>query len=341
MTRIAVIQTAFPGDVILATPVFEAIKVNRPNSLLSAVVRPESACILRDNPYVDNIIVYDKYRADKGISGIRKIASLLMGHDEAIIIQRHFRSAIIARMAKIPIRIGFDNSAARLLYTSRVKYDRDKHEVLRCLDLIGEDDPNIRFKPRIFINPQISRQADEILHRNGIASGFAVVAPGSVWATKRYAHYDHLINLIHDRFELPAVLVGGADDKDMALALSSKVSHKPLDLTGQTDLLLSAAIISKAKIIFCNDSAPAHIAAAVGTPVVAIFGPTVPEFGFAPYSKNSVVVGHDGLDCRPCSLHGTKKCPRGHFRCMIDLSSEKILEAGKSLLAGSIQNRFS
>jgi heptosyltransferase-2 len=340
MTKIAVIQTAFPGDVILASPVFEVLKTREPGCLTTAVVRPESASILENNPHVDNILIYDKYGADKGISGIFRIASRLKSHDKAIIIQRHFRSGLIPFMARIPVRIGFDNSVARLFFTSRIIYDCQKHEVLRCLDLVGENDPDARFRPRIFIDRQSSRQADELLHQNGIKYDFAVVAPGSVWPTKRYANYPALIDLIHDKLDLPVVLVGGLADKDLAALLTRSVAHMPVDLCGQTDLMQSAAIISRARLVFCNDSAPAHMAAALGTPVVAIFGPTVPAFGFSPYSENSAVVDIGHLECRPCSSHGTKKCPRGHFKCMRELSPEIVLETGKLLLAGAIQNRL-
>ena len=109
--------------------------------------------------------------------------------------------------------------------------------------------------------------------------------------------------------------------------------YQPINLTGKTDLLLSAAIISKARLAITNDSAPAHIAAAVGTPVVAIFGPTVPSFGFAPYSDKSTVVDIGNLYCRPCTRHGSKTCPQGHFRCMKKLLPEKIVEASALLFS--------
>ncbi|OGC93779.1 MAG: lipopolysaccharide heptosyltransferase II [candidate division Zixibacteria bacterium RBG_16_53_22] len=340
MTKIAVIQTAFPGDVILASPVFEALKYRERDCLTTAIVRPESASILENNPFVDNILIFDKYGADKGISGLFKVASRLKGYDRAIVIQRYFRSALIPFLARIPQRIGFHNSAARPLFTSRIEYDRRKHEVKRCLDLIGENDPDNRFRPRIYIDRQISLKADELLNQKGITYNFAVIAPGSVWATKRYAHYPALIDLIYDKLDLPVVLVGGPDDNDLAAFVTRSVAHMPHDLCGQTSLMQSAAIISKARIVFCNDSAPAHMAAALGTPVVAIFGPTVPAFGFSPYSENSAVVDIGHLDCRPCSSHGTRKCPRGHFKCMNELSPEKVLETGRLLLAGAIQNRL-
>jgi heptosyltransferase II len=333
MIRIAVIQTAFPGDVILSSAVFEALKQQNQGCYTAAVVRPESACLLKSNPYIDDIIIYDKYGVDKGILGIWRISSKIKRFDEAIIIQRHFRSALIPFLAHIPKRVGFDVSSAAALYTEKVKYGNDLHEVQRCLKLIGIDDPQKRFKPRIVIDDAAKERAERLLKDGGIGSEFVAVAPGSVWATKRYSYYAQLIDLIYDRFKFPVVLIGGFADSALASEICKSTSHKPYNLSGKTDLLQSAAIIARAKLAISNDSAPAHIASAVETPVVVIFGSTVPSFGFAPYSVKSEVVEIGKLYCRPCGKHGRKKCPEGHFRCMNDLSPEKIIETASLLLS--------
>jgi heptosyltransferase II len=336
MTRIVIIQTAFPGDVILSLPLYEALDDIDSGCHLGAVVRPESACFLRNNPFVDEIISFDKYGADKGPGGIARLASKLHGFDKAIIVQRYFRSAIVPILAKIPNRIGYDNSGARLTYTTKITYREDVHEVQRCLDLISVDNHDGKYKPKIYLGKASSNEADRLLEMNGINSKFAVVAPGSIWATKRYVHYAELIDLIYDKLNMPVVLVGGTDDIGLSKGISGDCEHTPVNLTGNTDFLLSAAIISKASLAIANDSAPAHIAAAVDTPVVAIFGPTSPSFGFAPYSTKSIVVDIGKLYCRPCTRHGSDKCPEGHFRCMKELLPERIIEAAKLLLSGRI-----
>jgi heptosyltransferase-2 len=140
-----------------------------------------------------------------------------------------------------------------------------------------------------------------------------------------------LIHLIDEILNLPVVIVGGEADAPLASAIAESCKRKPHNLTGETSLLESAAVISKAKIAITNDSAPAHIAAAVDTPVVAIFGPTVQEFGFSPYSEKSCVVDIGKLYCRPCTSHGSARCPQKHFRCMLELQPVKIIEAARSL----------
>ncbi len=332
MTRVAVIQTAFPGDVILSLPIYQALKENDPACHCAAVVRPESVRLFESNPYVDEIIPFDKYGADRGFNGIARLAAKLRGYDKAVVVQRHIRSAMIAALARIPERIGFDNSSARLLYTRRIKYREDVHEVQRCLDLIGIDNNDKRYRPKIYLSEKTLHDAASLLEQSGLAGEFIVVAPGSVWFTKRYVHYAKLTDLIHDNFNLPVVLLGGQQDRALCAQISETCTHPPRDLSGKTDLLISAAVISKARMAITNDSAPGHIAAAVGTPAVAVFGPTVPSFGFAPYAENSVVVDIGQLYCRPCTRHGSQQCPQGHFRCMKELSPEKIIVAAKSLL---------
>ncbi len=332
MRKIVVIQTAFPGDVILATPVFEALKDTWPDSHLAAVVRPESHLILRDNPYLDDILIYDKYGRDKGLKGLIRLSGFIKGVDWAVIIQRYLRSALVAYLAGIKRRTGFESSRFRFLYTETKPYHKDRHEVFRCLDLIDVTETE-RYQPCIFITDETRIKTDRLFREEAIIDEFAVVAPGSVWATKRYPHYADLIDIVKEEFGLDTVLIGGADDIEVSKMIANDARHKPFNLTGKTDLLVSAEIISRSRIAFTNDSAPAHMAAAVKTPVIAIFGPTIPEFGFTPYSDVSRVVDIGQLHCRPCSTHGSKKCPEKHFRCMLELMPGRIINAARSLIA--------
>jgi heptosyltransferase-2 len=332
MSKVAVIQTAFPGDVILASPMFQALKENDPDCENVAVIRPESEALLKNSPYVDRIVIFDKYGEHKGISGILKTASRLRGCQEAYIVQRHFRSALVAYLARIPVRTGYSNSSGRMLYTDRIEYRADRHEVQRCLDLLGIDVARKDYHPRIFIDDKAERKISDLLASEGAGGDFAVVAPGSIWPTKRYPYYPGLIHLIEEKLNLATVLAGGKADMQLAEEVAEACNRRSYNLAGRTDLSESAALMEKAKIVFANDSAPAHLAAAVGTPVIAIFGPTVPEFGFSPYSSKSKVVDIGELYCRPCTTHGSGQCPEKHFRCMLELPPSAIIEAARQLL---------
>jgi heptosyltransferase II len=330
--KIVVIQTAFPGDVILSAPIFKALKELHTGCHTAAIVRPESTCLLNDNPFIDEIIPFDKYGAQGGIWGLVQLAKKIKGFDIAIIVQRHLRSALIPFLARIPKRIGFVNSSANFLYTYKEKYRSDKHEVERCLGLIGVDNANKRYRPEIYITDELNDFARELLNENKIKGDFAVVAPGSVWPTKRYVHYPEVIDLIYENLGLQVVLLGSQEEFYSLNKIEALSSHIPVNLAGKTNLLQSAAVISKARLVISNDSAPAHLAAAVGTPVVAIFGPTIPSFGFAPYADRAATVDIGDLYCRPCSRHGSKRCPQKHFICMKELQPEKVIEAVKLLL---------
>ncbi len=333
MAKIAVIQTAFPGDVVLSTPVYEALKDRFPGCETVAMVRPESMALLKYNPHIDCVLSFDKYGADKGLSGLIRTAARLKGCDRAIIIQRHLRSAAVAYLAGIPTRVGYSNSKARFLYTDRIEYRGDKHEVQRCLDLIGIGDDD-RFKPRIFLDDGARSKAENLLGSAGVGQDFVVVAPGSIWPTKRYPYFPGLIHLINEEFNLPVVLIGGVSDIQLSNTIAESCRGILHNLTGETDLLESAAIISRARLTIANDSAPAHIAAAVNTPVIAIFGPTVEKYGFSPCSERSSVVDIGELYCRPCTTHGSARCPQRHFRCMLELQPPKIIEVLKLLVRG-------
>jgi heptosyltransferase-2 len=156
------------------------------------------------------------------------------------------------------------------------------------------------------------------------------VAPGSIWATKRWRFYPELAREL-DRLGR-IVVVGGPGDGAYAREISQATHGSAIDATGQLSLLASAALIARASVLVTNDSAPLHLASAMNTPTVAIFGPTVTAFGFGPLASRRAVMEVQGLECRPCSSHGPMTCPLGHFRCMLDLGPERVLAAVREIM---------
>jgi heptosyltransferase-2 len=149
------------------------------------------------------------------------------------------------------------------------------------------------------------------------------MAPGSVWGTKRWPYYGELAS----RTDGQIVIVGGREDAPLAQSIVQSTGGRAVSAAGALSLRESAALIRRARVLVTNDSAPLHLATAVGTPVLALFGPTVPEFGFGPRRPGDVALGHAELSCRPCSRHGPQVCPLGHHRCMRDLSVEAVSKA--------------
>src|SRR6185503_16276932 len=151
--------------------------------------------------------------------------------------------------------------------------------------------------------PAADRQAvDSLLVRHGAVEGRLIaLAPGSIWATKRWPYFPALARALSSHARI--VIVGGNDDRPLAADIVATTPHA-IDATGTLSLLQSAELIRRAALLVTNDSLPQHLASAMRTPTVTIYGPTIPAFGFGPLAPRSTTVGHEFLDCRPCHPHG-------------------------------------
>jgi len=225
-------------------------------------------------------------------------------------------------------RIGFASSTGRVLYTRQKPYRPERHHAERLWSLAMADcaDPPNRdqTRPRLYPSDEDRGTIDSLLRMSGSTSEpFVALAPGSAWGTKRWPYYVELAKRLADDFMV--AVVGSKADSAIARAITELLPpDKVINGVGNLSLLASAELIGRAQAIVTNDSAPQHLASAMGTPTLAIFGPTVPEFGFGPLAERNVVAGLDGLSCRPCDRHGPQRCPLGHWRCMRELSPDYI-----------------
>lgn len=338
--NILVIQTAFPGDVILTLPMVQQLRKFHPEAGIDLLVTPSSAELLRNHPAIRSALSYDKRNTESGIGGflqqVKKIRSL--GYGLAIIPHRSIRSASLALAGGIPARIGFETSAGRSLLTGRVPYDPSAHEVDRNLSLltaIGLTRPSREF-PELYPSDDDRGRVASVLEEAGIGGGVVVgIAPGTVWNTKQWLperFAECIRSLRNDGIHV--VLVGGSQDRELCrrLAGAEGGSGRVLPAAGLLTFLQSAELIRRCAVLVSNDSAPMHLALAMRTPVVAIFGATVPAFGFAPFGDRDIVLGTDGLRCRPCSIHGSSVCPIGTFECMTGVPASSVLEKVRSIL---------
>jgi len=336
--NILVIQTAFLGDVILTLPLIQELYEAYPDSRITSLTIPSTAEILLHHPAVADSLVYDKRGRDRGISGLFRTAHRLRRErfDLALVPHRSFRSALLAVLAGIPRRIGFDSSTGSFLFTDTVPRDGTLPETQRNLDLLkamGVDTG--AGPPRVYPGEHHRRQAQAFLDRHGITpqSDIIGVAPGSVWPTKRWLPegYASVIGRLREGEGRSVVLFGGAEDRRLCRRIVRMAGEGIPVAAGELSVLSAAALMERCRLVISNDSAAAHLAAAARCPVVAIFGPTVPEFGFAPYGDDHIVLGAD-VDCRPCGIHGGNRCPRRTFACMRDITPETVLEAVRSIL---------
>lgn len=339
-----IIQTAFIGDTILTTPLIAELATRGP---VDIVTTPVSAVLLQNNPAVRHNFVFDKRNAQRGIGGLWSMARTIRRHRAqhdagidrtvAYLAQGSTRSAVLAVLAGAHERIGFATSPARSMYTKRVPYIEHQHHAARLWRLAFPNEARAepraeRLRPHLYPGAAEKAAVNDLLHEHGVSGPFVALAPGSVWATKRWPYYPELAQRVAKR--VPVVVIGGKDDQEHAEAIAAAVPpDRFASAVGRLSLLGSAELIGRARALVSNDSSPTHMASAMATPTITIFGPTVPDFGFGPLAPRSAVAGHPTLDCRPCDRHGPRRCPLGHWRCMRELGVDDV-----ERLLGSILN---
>jgi heptosyltransferase-2 len=327
VSEAVVIQTAWIGDVVLTTPLLAALA--RQHGPVDVVTIPEAVPLVETHPAVANVVPFDKRGRDRGGRGLYRTARLLARNRYRIAYhpQESVRSALLSRLARIPHRVGFSNAPGRWLYTTHLARE-GTHEADRLLALASEPGPS---RLSLSLTDGDLAAADSALSQSGIKEPFAVLAPGSARANKRWPYFEELASGLGERMSV--VIVGGTANRQIhGAASSASPAPSATDFSGQLTIRQSAAVMKRARIAVTNDSAPLHIAQAVGTPTVAIFGPTVPSLGFGPRGEHDRTVGVPNLDCRPCSTHGAERCPLTHHRCMRDLDVPTVLAAVHSVL---------
>lgn len=321
-----VVQTSFIGDVILTTPLIGYLAASGP---VDVVATPAGAAVLHNNPHVRRLVVYDKRGKDRGAAGLLRVARAVRAEgpqDIAYLAQGSLRSALLSRAARFRHRIGFNTSPGRPFYTRQVPLRRDRHHAERLLRLALGDaslGPYL-LRPRVYPGATERAAVDEVLGAiPNERRPLIALAPGSVWATKRWPYYAELAAALRPTHCV--VVIGAAEDAPLASEIVRAAGGSAIDASGRLSLLASAALIGRCRAIVTNDSAPLHLASAMNTPTVAVFGPTVPAFGFGPLAEKSAIAEHLSLDCRPCHPHGPRTCPLGHWRCMRELTVNDVL----------------
>lgn len=328
--RSLVVQTSFLGDTVLTTPLLAHVAQR---SAVDVLVTPASAPLLANNPSVNDVIVYDKRGRDRGALGFARVAARLRGNRYAVAYhaQGSVRSGALSLVARIPERVGFVSSAGRHFYTRRVDYIENEHHASRLLRLgmsAGDLPTRDMLRPHLYPGDGERAAVDALLGPHGWqGEPFVALAPGSVWPTKRWPEYAALAQLIDAR----VAIVGAAADASLAEEILRAVGARAMDCTARLSLLASAELIGRATVLVTNDSAPLHLASAMGTPTIALFGPTVPQFGFGPLAPAARVIGRTELACRPCDRHGPKRCPLGHWRCMREITPRDVADAVRDL----------
>lgn len=321
MKSVLIIQTAFIGDVILATALVESVRSQLPETCIDFLVRKGNESLLENNPHLRRVYVLDKKR---------KYASLMAlvsefrrtRYDYVINVQRFATTGILAALSGGAVTIGFAKNPLSAFFSKRVPHEIGRvHEVTRNLSLLAPMGIQSAARPRLYPS---SQQLEKVKPYKSVP--YITVSPASVWFTKQWpaAQWQDFLSRAQG---LHVYLLGSGEDRSLCQQITDSVRGTGVtNLAGQLSLLESAALMRDARMNYVNDSAPMHLASAMNAPVTAIFCSTVPEFGFGPLSDVALVVQtEENLDCRPCGLHGYRKCPKGHFKCATTIRTEQLL----------------
>ncbi|MEY4604526.1 MAG: hypothetical protein RIT43_1818 [Bacteroidota bacterium] len=314
MQRILIIQTAFIGDVILATPVVRELKRLFPESSIDVLVKKGNGILLYNNPSVRKTHEFDK--ASGKLKELFRLVKAIRTekYDLAVNLHRFGSSGILTILSGAKKTIGFSKNPFSLFYSKRFPHSMDKgqHEVERNLSLIKELGALSTCRPELFPDKSDFERTERFKK-----TPYLCMAPASVWYTKQLPEEKWIELLKHKASEAKIYLLGGPNDIALCERIMEASSVKNIEnLAGQLSLMESAALIKDSVRTYVNDSGPLHLASAMNAPVTAFFCSTTPSFGFGPLSDDSQTVeAAEKLPCKPCGLHGFNTCPQGHFKC--------------------------
>lgn len=333
MQKFLVVQTAFIGDVVLATAILEKLHQHYPDAQIDFLVRKGNEGLLLQHPWLNEVLVWVK-KTHKFRNLFRLIKQVRSNRYDAVItVQRFAATGLLTAFSGAPQRIGFNKNPFSFCFTRSVKHQistagKPLHEVERNQQLIAALTDENAAMPRLYPS---AADRDKVAALQ--AKPYLVIAPASVWYTKQFpaSQWAAFLNKLSPGWKV--YLIGAGSDKELAENIRNNSSYPEVEnLCGRLSFLESAALQQGARMNFVNDSAPLHFASAVNAAVTAVYCSTLPAFGFGPLATNSRVIEvEEQLACRPCGLHGRPACPHGHFKCALDIRSAQLLEAVPSL----------
>ena len=329
MLRILCVRFSSIGDVLLTTPLVRALHRRHPDAELYFVTKQAMAALVVENPHLTQVI---ELGAKERIADLaRRLRVLRPTH--ALDLHGSLRSAALRWLVPCQWSGYSKRKFARTtliatkvnVYGKPVPIPERYFEAARDLDVQPDGGP-----PEFFLAPAARAHMAHWLAEVGLdPRPFAVIAPGAAHATKRWPipHWQALTDRLR-QLGYGVVAVGGAQDRELVDALGARV----INVAGEFTLQETGACLARAAVLVSGDTGVMHMASGVGTPVVALFGPTVEPFGFFPYTKRATVLERD-LSCRPCSAMGTERCPLGHHRCLQDILPDQVADAVQRLVA--------
>jgi len=331
MNKILIIQTAFIGDVILATPLIEQLKLHNPNITVDFLLRKGNESLLAQHPHINEVLIWDKKKdKQKGLWLIAK-AVRSKKYDVILNLQRFLSSGLLAAFSNAKKIIGFDKNPLSFLYHEALPHqigDKNSsdytHEIERNLSLLTPLQIDRSVKRPVLYPSQEDEEKVNVLQKEP----YICIAPTSVWFTKQFPANQWISFINKLTFNGKIYLLGAPTDKDACDMIVNTTKFTNIEnLAGKLSLLQSAALLKNAVVNYVNDSAPMHLASSVNAPVCAVYCSTIPAFGFGPLSDFAEVIEvKEDLACRPCGLHGFKTCPKTHFNCAEKIQIQQLID---------------
>ena len=335
LRRLLLIRLSSFGDILLMTPLLNLLRTTCPQAQIDVLVKAEYHDLLRAHPGITRLLIFDPRQSLlHTLRGLRADR-----YDLALDLHCTPRSQLLLRGLRARRKLVYNKRVLRRALLVRLGWNTLRRMTpvpelyaapLRRLGLTGQ-----LGAPSMHLDGE-SMEAMEAHITGSLPDApnqpLLAVAPGARWATKRWPveRFAAVAQELAREKQAAVVILGGPDEAQLARTLYDKIDVPVVNGAGTLSLMNSAALLSRCRLLISNDSGLMHMATALRVPVVAIFGPTVQEFGFYPFQARAEVVS-EPLSCRPCSTKGSRYCPRGHHACMQDISSARVLGAARTM----------
>jgi heptosyltransferase-2 len=337
--RILVIRLSSLGDILLTTPVLRVLREYCPAAQLDFLTKAAYQDVLRTNPCVDRLLLLEPQQ------GLREMLRRLRQtrYDIVIDLHRTLRSRLLYHGLLAERKLAYTKRTIRRALLVHLGWNTLRAMTpvpelymtpLRCLGMTAPLPPlemHLTAESQEAMQVYLQQELPESRMRPLVA-----VAPGARWSTKRWPveRFAAVAQTLAQKQQAAVVVLGSAEDRQLAQELCQQLSVPVLNSTGKLSVMHTAALLQQCHLLLSNDSGLMHMAAALRVPVVAIFGPTVQEFGFYPFKASAQVVSA-AIACRPCSTKGSTRCPRGHHQCMQQVTVAHVLAAASKIWGGA------
>ncbi|HEY0385637.1 MAG TPA: lipopolysaccharide heptosyltransferase II [Pyrinomonadaceae bacterium] len=346
MKRIVVRGTNWVGDAVMTVPALRALRALLPQAHITLATRPWARGLFDDADFIDELLIYERRPRDLRAVHRQTREWRRRRFDLAVLFQNAFEAALIAAAARVPARLGYATDGRRFLLTHPLllpAWRSERHEVFYYLNIVAELERALFGTKEIEgrapddtlrVSPERQAEARALLSAHGVQKERTLIAlcPGSTnsrakrWPAERFAA---LADQLIEEADAEVLLVGSPDELEVSVQVSAAMRHRPVMLTGETDLRQAVAVLSLASAVVTNDTGPAHIAAALGRPTLVIFGPTDPRTT-RPFSEKAEIIRRPP-ECAPCML---RECPIDH-RCMTAITAAEVFARACALMRGA------